>query len=154
MDLHFACLVPSHYIFQHRLQSMPQHHLWTSVTWKSLMVLSQLPGTRSLHISVSIPEQASIHPHPGPSVWLLDSFLWVVCLPSRWVTLRPPCSTWLGCAIFVGARKERVRKHYPYFYLTKLCHLERRKINVETLSLLLFEIEKLIAYYQVIQSGW
>lgn len=35
-------------------------------------------------------------------------------------------------------------------YLTKICHLEmaeRRKITVETFSLLLFETKKMIAHY-------
>lgn len=57
--------------------------------------------------------------------------------------------------MFSGTRKERIRKHYPYFYLPKICHLEmreRRKITIEPFSLFPYETEKMIACYQVIQE--
>lgn len=68
----FLALDPASSIFH---SSCLRHHLMprTSAIWKSLMMLSQAPGIRSLHID-SIPERAIIHCIPCAQClasWLL-----------------------------------------------------------------------------------
>lgn len=87
--------------------------------------------------------------------WLLPRGGHLASLGRSFLCLPHPI--WSRRDIFVGATKERVRKHYPYFCLTKICHLEmpeRRKITVKAFSLLLLEVKKMIAHLQIIQSGW